>query len=200
MRITASSWTLPLAFAAASLVTLGMSGTLLFFKSRDGSLTAGLALFMTPFVLAGLGLAYMAARELKRLLRYGTWAIEIADSGGFLGKPLAVRVIPARPVEPTGDLKLSLHCIETVTYRSHGSKGTETKSKTRTIWAGDVAVPAPTAELRAAQPFTTSVDLPSGQPPSGKDGGDSITWQVTIDVPASDGGVSASFTVPVSRA
>jgi hypothetical protein len=199
MRITASSWTLPLAFSAASLVTLGLSGTLVLLKYRDGSLTPMLGLFMTPFLLAGLGLAYMAFRETARLLRYGTWAIEIADSGGFLGKPLALRVIPARPVEPSGDVKLTLHCIETVTYKSHGSKGTETRSKTRTIWTRDATVPAPVAELRAAQPFTTTVDLPDGLPPSGKEGGDSITWQVTLDVPAGDGGVSASFTVPVSR-
>jgi hypothetical protein len=200
LRITASSWTLPLSFTAASVVALGLPGTMLYLKQREGSLPLGLVAFLSIFLLIGLGLAYAAFREFARLLRYGTWAIEIADEGGRLGQPLAVRVLPAKPVTATGDVKLTLACLEQRTTKSYGSGGTQSKTKLHTLGTFDTTVPAPQAQLQTAQPFTASIKVPQGLPPTGREGNDTVSWQLTVDVPTADGDVQAVFVVPVRGA
>jgi hypothetical protein len=133
------------------------------------------------------------------VVRYGTWSIEIADEGGRLGRPLAVRVLPARPVQATGDVKVTLACLEQRTTKSYGSKGTRTSTKPYTLGSTGTTV-APRAELMSAQPFTASLDLPAHLPPTGRVDNDTFSWQLTVDVPTAEGDVQSVFTIPVQGA
>jgi hypothetical protein len=127
MRIRAKTGRLASALLAASIVALLLPGALLYLKHRDGELGGCLIAFAVPFLLAGVGLALFALREIVGLVRYGTWELECPDGGGTAGEPLPVTIRPGRQIEPNGPVKLILRCVETATRHYRGSTGNETQ-------------------------------------------------------------------------
>lgn len=200
MRIAAKSWTLPLAFSAASVVTLGLTTTLLVLKHRQGGVPLGMACFLTPFLLAGIGLAWLAGREIVQLLRHGTWEIEIPDRGAVLGRSLPVRILPARAITPSGELKATLSCQRSVTHRSRGG-ATTPRSQTTVLGSSEATLAVGRLDPSAATPVAVTLDVPAHLPASTPSADTvAVTWQLSLEIPTADGGFLTQFEVPVRPA
>jgi hypothetical protein len=200
MRIRARTGTLIVSLFAASAVTLVMSATFLYLKHREAPLELGcLTLFIGMFVLAGIGLALLAMRELLAVVRYGVWELECPDAGGAVGRPLAVRVHPARRFTPAGEVKLTLRCVASTTHRARGSGGTRTESQVLGSVESKVA-PGGALDPLVGLPVTLEVPdlLPATTPSDG--GGSAIVWQLVVEAPARRGGVHAVFELPIHGA
>jgi hypothetical protein len=188
MKIRSRTPVLAAAFAAASVVTLALTGTLLYLKHREGELGGCLVAFLAPFVLAGIGLAALAVRELVGIARYGTWELECRDGGGVVGEPLEVRIRPGRPVEPTGEATLTVSCVAAAAR--HSGQATVLGQSASSVASGSHVDP------RAG--FATTLELPARLPPSTDPGaGQAILWQLTVEMPARRGDVHVTFVLPV---
>jgi hypothetical protein len=193
MRIRSQSRFQAVGLVAASLVTLGMPGALLWLKTRDGSASGCLVLFVVPFAMMAVALAVMAARQIRTLRRYGAWELECPDGGGLTGEPLELRVRPGRAIVPNGAITLTLTCIRVTRSRSgqHGSS-----AETSRIGSLEVKrhVEGP---IDPRTGFGATFDLPASWPATATRGGVSVVWQLETDVPTADGGVQTAFFVPV---
>ena len=183
----------------ASVVTLAMTATYLLVMRSQDKLGTLVVVVMTPFVLAGLGLAALAVREAVRILRHGTWAVEIPDGGGRVGEPLPVRIYPARLSTATGPMQLTLRCRESTTHHSRGTQGSETNTMSRTL--GSVEVQLTPGALDPRSPVAATLDVPHGLPPSSGQNalGVTIAWQLIVEVPTTEGDAFTTFDLPVAR-
>ena len=198
MKIRARTTTLMAAFAAASLVTLALSGTLLYLKHRDGELGGCLVVFLAPFVLAGVGLALLALRELIAIVRYGTWELECADGGGVAGESLPVRIRPGRKIEPSGPVKLTLRVVAATTHRYRGTGGTDTRTDSQVLSRRESTVTTgPQVDPRSG--FAATLELPAGLPASTdpRSTDQAILWQLIVEVPGRRGDAHVTFALPV---
>lgn len=198
MKIRNRASGLILAFAAASVVTLGLTGTLAYLKHREGELGGCLIAFLAPFALAGVGLALLGLRELLGLLRYGTWELECADGGGVAGEPFPVHIRPGKPLEPTGPVKLTLRVVESTTQRFRGTGGTDTRMDSRVLASRQSTV-ATGPQLGPRTPFAATLELPAGLPASTdpRAGDRAILWQLVVEVPGRRGDAHVTFELPV---
>jgi hypothetical protein len=201
MRIRAKTRHLALALLAASAVALALPGTLLYLKHRDGELGGCLIAFLVPFLLAGVGLALLALREIVGLARYGTWELECPDGGGRAGEPLPVTIHPGRRIEPNGPARLTLRCVETATHQYRGSAGSETRTESNVLGKVESAVvTGPFVDPRSG--FAATLEPPAELPGSRVQGAGAagVLWQLIVEVPGRRGDAHVTFDVPMRGA
>jgi hypothetical protein len=70
----------------AAIVTLGLIGTFAKLKAASGGVPTGLAVMLSIFGLAGLGLAYAGIKGLIGLARHGSWTLECVTAAACSAK------------------------------------------------------------------------------------------------------------------
>lgn len=193
MRLRSSLPSLHLGMAAASVGTLGLSGTYLYLMAAEGRASVFLCLFLTPFFLVGAGLGYFGLRGLFRLARYGRWELEVPGSGGVLGRPLPVTLHPGRAVAAAADLQCRLRCVRLV-FGRQGVRSSQT-----VLWQSAWTVPATTLLPQGGLPLT--LPLPEDGPVSQRSPqqGTATVWQLNVVVESSGMTEEPVFDIPVSH-
>lgn len=178
MRIKSHTWTLYAGLTAASLGALGLPGTLLWLKVAEGTGSVLLYVFVTPFLVAGLFMAYFGIRGLFRLVVHGIWELECPDEGGLLGRKLLVRLIPPRVVTPEGTIRCVMRCART---RQLGG-GPKARRETITLWETEWSVQSST--LHPQLGLEIEIPLPDTGEPTNVSPQDAtgVRWQLNTVV------------------
>ena len=146
-----------------------------------GSFLAGnpdwfLTIFISPFVLIGVGLIVFFFRQLLVTTGIGPTLVEISDQPLYPGKRYRLFV------SQTGRLKISslevwLACEEEATYRH----GTDTRTETRRVYQQPV-FRLEEFEVRRGLPFETDceVEIPIGAMHSFKSDHNEVTWKLVV--------------------
>lgn len=190
MRIKSHAPWMWVGMAAASVPTLGLSGTFVYLMRQEGRDTWLVYMVMAPFLLVGVLLAFFGLRALLRIAVRGSWQLEIADEGGFLGRPLRARLFPTRERRPTGELTCRLRCI-----RIFRNARASARSNVDTLWEASWTVTS--AVIQPQLGLALELPLPSTGEPSQMDRtGSGVQWQLNVVVPLQDGSEEPVFDLP----
>jgi hypothetical protein len=135
-----------------------------------------LALFVLPFVLIGIGLVVLAARQFLVTTGIGPTLVEISD------QPLHAGARYRLFLSQTGRLKIDwlellLVCDEETTYR----QGTDTRTESCRVYERSLHR-ADDFEVTGAAPFETECDvqLPGGAMHSFKSKHNEVAWKILV--------------------
>lgn len=170
-------------------LTFGVS----FIKSLSNpEMQTGARTVLGVFAALGIVPLYFALRATARRFRFGPSWCCIDGKAGVLGRKMTGVVHTSTDIQPTGDYKISLQCLEFYTRGSGKERRAECRSHfTRTEIVSPGAVSAP-----RAIPF--AFELPSEVPETGCEiGSVRVQWQLRLDVPSKGVDYSALFVVPV---
>lgn len=197
MRLRSGTPILYVSFVAASIVTLGLSGTFLFLMWRQDRATVGFTLVIAPFLMMGTLLAFFGVRGLVRLARHGSWHLDVPDEGGRLGAPLRATLLPQREVTPSGEIQCRLRCVRSSRTRVHGTQGRTAGANHDTLWEESWARRTGTIHPRMGLELT--LPFPADGQPTFDDQrtGSGIQWQLNVLVPTEGHAHEAMFEIPV---
>ena len=191
MRIRSHAPWMWVGMAAASVPTLGLSGTFVYLMRQEGRDSWFVYLVMAPFLLVGVLLAFFGSRALLRLAVRGSWQLEVPDEGCVLGRPLQAKLFPTRERRPTEELTCRLRCIRII-RNSRASARNNVNTLWETTWTIASAVIHPQRGL--------AVDLPvpaTGEPSQMDRTGSGVQWQLNVVVPLQGGSEEPVFDLPV---
>jgi hypothetical protein len=192
MRIKSHAPWMWVGMAAASVPTLGLSGTFLYLMRQEGRDAWFVYLVMAPFLLVGVLLAYFGLRAVLRLVVRGSWQLEVPDAGGVLGRPLESRLFPGRRERrPTGDITCRLRCIRII-RNSRASARNIVSTLWETTWTVTAAVIHPQVGLALELPLPDT-GLPSQMDRTGS----GVQWQLNVVVPSRRMSEEPVFDLPV---
>lgn len=198
MRIRSGTPLLHASLVAAALVTLGLAGTFLYLKWRQGTATVGFTIFMAPFLLMGGLLAFFGARGLFRLARHGGWQLDLPDEGGRLGTSLRATLLPRRPVTPNGEIQCRLRCVRSVRTQVQGNRGRLSAGSHVTMWEESWAVKTDRV-IHPGQGLDLTLPFPADGQSTVTDErtGSGIQWQLNVVVPTRGYDHESMFEIPV---
>lgn len=189
MRIRSHAPWMWIGMAAASLPTLGLPGIYLYLMRQEGRDEWFVYVLMAPFLLVGLLLAYFGFRALLRLLRRGSWQLEVPDQGGTLGRPLRVTLFPAGERRPTAELTCRMRCIRII-------RNTQSRGNVDTLWSKTWTVTA--AVIQPELGLALDVPLPDDGAGTEMDRTASgVQWQLNVVVPLQNESEEPVFDIPI---
>lgn len=192
MRIKSHAPWMWVGMAAASVPTLGLSGTFLHLMRQEGRDAWFVYMVVAPFLMAGVLLAYFGLRGALRLLLRGSWHLEVPDEGGVLGRTLRATLYPARRERrPTEGLTCRLRCIR-IFRSSHHSTRSSVSTLWETTWTVTATVIHPQLGLALQLPLPDT-DLPSQM----DRGGSGVQWQLNVVIPSQGMSEEPVFDLPV---
>jgi hypothetical protein len=191
MRIKSHAPWMWVGMAAASVPTLGLSGTFIYLMRQEGRDSWFVYVVMAPFLLVGVLLAYFGSRALLRLAVRGSWQLEVPDEGGVLGRPLEAKLFPTRERRPTGELTCRLRCIRII-----GNSRASARNIVNTLWETTWTITS--AVIQPQLGLALHLPLPDTGEPSQMDRtGSGVQWQLNVVVPLQGGSEEPVFDVPV---
>jgi hypothetical protein len=129
-----------------------------------------------------------------RQLRFGESLCRVTGKAGVVGKGIKGTIITRTEIQPTGDYKVLLQCIETYWIGT----GKNRRSKTEIHFQGSQDIPRTSASSRVGIPF--SIDIPNYAPETGYQiSRGHINWQLSIRAATDGVDYSAEFVVPVFK-
>ncbi len=141
----------------------------------------GLTIFITPFVLIGLGVAfalvYTAVRTLLIAVGVGPTEVEISDHPLRSGGTYEV-LVRQKGRLTMSSLRLTLVCEESATYR----QGTDTRTETKNVVSREI-VREEDFEIHKEFPFESrrEMTLPDGAMHSFEADHNKITWKLVVN-------------------
>lgn len=195
MRIRSHAPWMYLGMAAAGTITLALMGVFVHLMRQQGRDVWFLYAFLTPFILAGALLAYFGWRFQLRRVRYGSWQLDVPDTGGEIGRAFDVTLFPSRMRVPSGELTCHLRCIRIVKRIGVGSSGGS--SDITTLWETTWQVDSGTLHPNRGLPL--SLPMPATGESTNRDRrtGSGTQWQLNVVVPTRDFKDEAVFDLPV---
>ncbi len=195
MRIKSHAPLMYVGMAAAGAITLAFMGTYIYLMRQAGRDVWFFYAFVSPFVLAGLLLAFFGGRFLLRLALIGSWQLDVPGNGGELGRPFTVTLFPSRTRVPSGALTCHLRCIRIVKLALRGTSAG--RSDITTLWETTWTTRAGTIHPNIGLPL--SLPLPDTGEPSNIDRrtGAGTQWQLNVVVPTRSFKDECVFDLPV---
>ena len=136
-----------------------------------------LTVFLTPFVLIGLGLIGVFLRQLFKATGIGPTLVEVSDHPLCPGESYRVFLSQSGRLK-VGSLRLSLVCHEQATYR----QGTDSRSECREVYAQEL-FRQDEFKIQSGMPFESDVELamPGGAMHSFASDHNEIGWQLVVE-------------------
>jgi hypothetical protein len=196
MRIKAEGPASSLAFIAMAIITGGLPGLLIWFKSAEGPVPFGIYVIAVPFFLIALVLSFLGVRDLVRLARFGRWHLECPDRGGIFGQPLLVTLLPSRTIVPTGELACRLRCVRSIAAGTPGRRShrVSTATEWETTWSMRAATIHPRIGLAVTVPVP---DFGLGTRRDTQTASE-VKWQLHVHLPAERVSEDVTFDIPIA--
>lgn len=193
MRIKSQSSTWAGIMTAVGTITLVFMGTYLYLMWSDGRATWPVYLVTAPFFAMGSLLGYLGLRGLLRLLRFGHWHLDVPDSGGVLGEPPRVTLLPSRDVTPEGEIECELRCLSVKVVNF----GKTQRMDTKTLWESSWRVTSSTILREAGLKLSLKVPAAGETTPQASAEGGTVKWQFTVRIPTLGMSDEPVFDVPI---
>lgn len=136
-----------------------------------------LAIFLTPFVLIGLGSIGVLFRQLFKAAGVGPTLVEISDHPLYPGQRYRVFLSQSGRLK-VQSLRLALVCQETATYR----QGTDTRSECREVFRQEL-FRRDEFKIQSGQPFESDIelDVPASAMHSFASSHNEIGWKLVVE-------------------
>lgn len=194
MRIKSHAPLMYAGMTVAGVITLAFMGIFAYLMQQAGRDRWFFYAFITPFVLAGTLLTYFGGRFLLRLARFGSWQLDVPESGGELGRPFTVTLFPTRTRSTTGELTCHLRCIRINTsYNSRSGSRSDIKTLWETTWTASAHTLHPSIGLPLSLPLPASGEPTNVDPRTGA----GTQWQLNVVVPTKGVKDECVFDLPV---
>ncbi|MCB0335943.1 MAG: hypothetical protein KDD62_06540 [Bdellovibrionales bacterium] len=146
------------------------------------------------FSALGLIPLVFAIRATLRHFRFGYSTCIIDGKAGVIGSSMKGRIQCSSDIQPTGDYKVALKCVEH--YETGAGKNRRTKTKIH--WQASNRISAAEVRMQSGIPFEFSLPTSVPETASQLTNGE-VQWQLEISAPVSGVDYLALFVIPVFK-